>query len=82
LEDHSRFQQVEVHLFAFLLLICLCLLVEPHPPNGYNPPLIYFVLRVLFHFVFVHWLDFFVDMSVLKFVYIAILADVKREEII
>jgi hypothetical protein len=34
------FQQVEVsHLFAFLLLICLCLLVGPHPPNGYNQPL-------------------------------------------
>jgi hypothetical protein len=29
-------QQVEVsHLFAFLLLICLCLLVGPHLPNGF-----------------------------------------------
>jgi hypothetical protein len=34
------FQQVEVsHLFPFFFLIWLCLLVGPHPPNGYNPPL-------------------------------------------
>jgi hypothetical protein len=35
-----RLQQVEISLlFAFLLLICLCLLVGPYPPNGYNLPL-------------------------------------------
>jgi hypothetical protein len=25
--------------FEIFLHICLCLLVRPHPPNGYNPPL-------------------------------------------
>jgi hypothetical protein len=57
------FQQVEVsHLFPFLYLICLCLLVGPHPPNGCNPPLrvrISFMLRVLFLFVIISLISSF-----------------------
>jgi hypothetical protein len=63
------FQQVEVsHLFAFLLLIFLCLLAESHPPNEYNPPL---KEEDFFCVCLLAWFLLF-DMSVLQFVYIAI----------
>jgi hypothetical protein len=42
------FQQVEVsHLFAFLFLICSCLLVEPHHGCKSTRERISFVLRVV-----------------------------------
>jgi hypothetical protein len=55
----------KIFFFGFVFLICLCLLVGPHPPNGKthrSERRISFVLRVarLVRFVFVHWLDFFV----------------------
>jgi hypothetical protein len=42
--SHMMFQRSfpglsKLKFIAFLFLICLCLLVEPHPLNGYNPPL-------------------------------------------
>jgi hypothetical protein len=36
--DGSHFSENDDSWVSFFL-ICLCLLVGPHPPNGQNPPL-------------------------------------------
>jgi hypothetical protein len=77
-------QQIGVsHLFAFLYLTCLCLLVWGLIPRMGTTHRwerrISFVLRVFFPSVFVYWLDFFVLTCMLfyvsEFVYIATLAE-------